>query len=406
MKYAYEAIGSGGAPTSGVVEAGSEIDAHEALRRKGIYATSINAERNAEISPNPGGGGGSSKELSHFLRQLAVLVSTGTTLVESICALERQTPDGPWRETVIDLRRRIEEGAQFSEAMSHHPRRFDAVCRSLIAAGESGGKLPEMLQRLAMLVRQQQKTRSTIVGALVYPGLLMVVSAGVVGGMLFFVLPRFEGLFKSLGAPVPASTQILLDLAVILKTQWYWIIGGLAAIVFFSRAWLKSPVGRRAFDKTLVTMPGLGGVFRNFATARMARVLGVLVEGKVVLLDSIRLARESSGNICFAEMLEKAGDHVSKGESMSAVMASSGLVPGMVCEAVRSGERTGRIGPVLTSIADAMDEDNEVIVRTVMGIVEPIILIGLGVVIACLSASMFLPLFDLTSATGPAGGAK
>jgi type II secretory pathway component PulF len=136
----------------------------------------------------------------------------------------------------------------------------------------------------------------------------------------------------------------------------------------------------------------------------MARVLGVLIEGKVVLLDSIRLARESSGNVCFAEMLEKAGDHVSKGESMSAVMASSGLVPGMVCEAVRSGERTGRIGPVLTSIADAMDEDNEVIVKSVMGIVEPVILIGLGVVISLLSASMFLPLFDLTSATGPGGG--
>lgn len=405
MKYAYEGLGPDGASTRGIVEAGSDREAQESLRRKGVFTTSIKEDRGTAVAPRSGGGGGgSAKDLSHFLRQLSVLVSTGTTLVESICALERQTPAGPWRETIVDLRRRIEEGAQFSEAMAYHPQRFDAVCRSLIAAGESGGKLPEMLQRLAMLVRQQQKTRSAIIGALVYPALLMTVSAGVVGGMLFFVLPRFEGLFKSLGAPVPASTQVLLDLAVVLKTQWYWIIGTIVGAFLGARAWMASPLGRRAVHKAMVTMPGLGGVFRAFATAKMARVLGVLIEGKVVLLDSIRLARESSGNVCFAEMLEKAGDHVSKGESMSAVMASSGLVPGMVCEAVRSGERTGRIGPVLTSIADAMDEDNEVIVKSVMGIVEPVILIGLGVVISLLSASMFLPLFDLTSATGPGGG--
>jgi type IV pilus assembly protein PilC len=406
MKFAYDGIAADGSRARGSVEGTDEREAQDALRKRGIFATELIPAHDDDAAPVSGGGRGSSKELAHFLKQLALLVSTGTTLVESIAALERQTDEGPWRNVITDLRRRVEEGAQFSEAMTHHPRCFDAVCRSLVAAGESGGKLPEMLERLALLVRQQQKIRGTIVGALVYPTLLLVVSAVVVAGMLFFVLPRFEVLFKSLGAPVPTSTQFLLDLAVFLKTQWYWILGTLIALVVGGKLWLDSPAGRISLHKALVTLPVIGKVFRSFATARMARVLGVLIEGKVVLLDAIRLARESSGNACFAVMLERAGDHVSKGESMSAVMTASRLVPGTVCEAVRSGERTGRIGQVMTSVADAMDEDNELVVRTLMGIVEPIILIGLGVVISLLSASMFLPLFDLTSAAGPSGSAK
>lgn len=410
MRFRYDGLGPDGAPAKGTVDAPSEREAQESLRRRGLFVTKIARDEDA-ASPAAGAPSGSSggmrgsKELSHFLRQLAVLVSTGTPLVESIAALERQTPDGPWKDTLVDVRRRVEEGAQFSEAMAHHSRRFDAVCRSLVAAGESGGRLPEMLERLAMLVRQQQKIRGAVVGALVYPALLMLVSAGVITAMLFFVLPRFEGLFQTLGAPVPTSTRILLDLAQYLRNNWYWVLGGVVAAAVAARLWLTSPVGRRTVHRALVTLPTVGNVFRSMATARMARVLGVLLEGKVVLLDSIRLARESSGNACFADMLAQAEEHVSRGEAMSAVFSSSGLVPGAVCEAVRSGERTGRIGQVLTSVADYMDEDNELLVKTLMGIIEPVILIGLGVVISLLSASMFLPLFDLTSATGP-GGAK
>lgn len=406
MRFRYDGLGPDGAPAKGTVDAGSEREAQEALRRRGLFVTQITQDDDGPApSASPSGGGGfrGAKELSHFLRQLAVLVSTGTPLVESLAALERQTPDGAWKDTLIDVRRRVEEGAQFSEAMLHHPRRFDAVCRSLIAAGESGGRLPEMLDRLAALVRQQQKIRGAVVGALVYPSLLIVVSLGVIASMLFFVLPRFEGLFQTLGAPVPTSTRLLLDLAQYLRTNWYWVVGALAAAVVFAKLWLAAPAGRRALHKALVTLPSVGAVFRSMATARMARVLGVLLEGKVVLLESIRLARESSGNLCFADMLAKAEDHVARGESMSAVFIASGLVPGSVCEALRSGERTGRIGQVLTSVADYMDEDNELVVKTLMGIIEPVILIGLGVVISLLSASMFLPLFDLTSATGPGG---
>lgn len=410
MRFRYDGLGPDGAPAKGTVDAGSEREAQESLRRRGLFVTRIARDEDAAspAAASPGGSAGGlrgSKELSHFLRQLAVLVSTGTPLVDSLAALERQTPDGPWKDTLVDIRRRVEEGAQFSEAMAHHPRRFDAVCRSLVAAGESGGRLPEMLERLAMLVRQQQKIRGAVVGALVYPALLMLVSAGVITAMLFFVLPRFEGLFQTLGAPVPTSTRLLLDLAQYLRGNWYWVLGAAAAAAVAGRLWLTSPLGRRTVHRALVTLPTVGNVFRSMATARMARVLGVLLEGKVVLLDSIRLARESSGNACFADMLAQAEEHVSRGEAMSAVFSSSGLVPGAVCEAVRSGERTGRIGQVLTSVADYMDEDNELLVKTLMGIIEPVILIGLGVVISLLSASMFLPLFDLTSATGP-GGAK
>lgn len=398
MRFKYEGMDRLGGAAVGVVDAPSAEEAQELLRRRGLFVSRVDATK--DMAEASGGVSAGPKTLSHFLRQLAVLVSTGTPVVEAIASLERQTNPGAFKDVLHDIRRRLEDGSSLSEAMAAHPRAFDAVCRSLISAGEAGGKLDEMLVRLATLVRQQAKIRANVAGAMVYPSLLVVVSVSVMITMLCFVLPRFEGLFKSLDTPLPSSTKVLMSLSEMLRAHWYWLIGGAVAVGGGLFAWLKTESGQRALHSVAITVPPAGSVVRGLCVARVARVLGVLIEGKVVMLEAIRLARDASGNLHYGELLQKAEERVTRGELLSSVFEKSPLIPGTVVEAVRSGERSGQVGSVLMSIADFLDEDNEVIVRSLTSILEPAILIVLGVIVAVMSMSMFLPLFDLTAAAG------
>lgn len=413
MKYRYTAFDKSGRSVRDTVEAPDKSEATELVRKRGLFVTEMTeAGRRETSAPAARRGSVRLKDLANFSRQMAVLVSTGTPLVEAMEALERQSPEGPWREVVADVRKRVEEGKQLSEAMEAHPDVFDGICRSLVAAGESGGKLDAMLERLARLTRQQQKVRSSLVGAMVYPCLLIVVGLVVMCVMIGFVMPRFEGLFKTLGAPLPPSTEALMAGGEFLRGYWWAVAGGIGFGAAGLKFWLASPSGRLFMDGLLVGLPQVGKVTRSFATARVARVLGVLLEGKVALLDALRLTRQATGNTRYAALIERVEDAVTRGESVSAALgapASEGpnLISPAVCEAVRSGEKTGQIGPVLLSVAEAMDEDNEVLMKSLTSLIEPLILVGLGVMVGVVAISMFLPLFDLTAAggaMGPAGG--
>lgn len=419
MKCAYQGFDKAGKAVSGTLEADSVAAAKEQLRKQGVFATRVDAGGGGPRGAGGGavkagqglarGGGGWSgarlKAVSSFVRQLAVLVGTGTTVVDAITVLERQTPPGAWKNVLADLARRIEEGAQLSEAMSHHPAWFDHVAQSLVAAGESRGKLGDMLERLAALVRQQVKIRAALVGAMVYPCLLLVVAVGVVTAMIGFVLPRFEGLFQSLNAPLPPSTALLMSISKWLSTWWPAVVGGVAVVGGGGAWWIRTPGGRHALDVAMVRTPQIGRITRAFATARIARLLGVLAEGRVGLLEALELTRAATSNGLYRDLLQQAESVVTKGQPISEAFAASDLITPSVCEALRSGERTGRVGAVLVSVADYMDEDNEVVVKSLTTILEPLILIVLGLVVGAMAMSMFLPLFDLSATAGGAGGA-
>lgn len=419
MKFAYRAFDLSGREKRDVVEAATLGEAEEIIRKGGLFIAEIAARGAADtdagapeaVAGSSGrrftlGGRGKTarlRDVSTFLRQLSVLVATGTPMVDAVTALERQLSDGEWKIVVGDVRKAIEEGRQLSEAMVRHPRYFDPVCRSLVAAGESGGQLDAMLRRLSMLVRQSLKIRSNLIGAMVYPTLLIFVSLGVMGAMFGFVLPRFEGLFKTLETPLPPTTKLMMEISAVARDYWWAILGGLIAFVGGAKFYLATPAGRRWAHATVLRLPQVGRVLRALATARIARVMGVLLEGKVPMLETLQLTREATGNLCYRDLIADAEDRVVRGENISSAFASSRLVPQSVTEAVRSGEKTGQLAAVLTSIADYLDEDNEVIIRSLTSIVEPLILLTLGVVVGFVAISMFLPLFDLTSSTGPQG---
>lgn len=415
MKFRFRGFDKLGKPINDTIEARDAKEAADLIRRRGLFASEITPADGAEPAQQakaPGNrprkgrrtsSGRRLKDLSSFCRQLSILISTGTPLVDAVASLARQVPDGEWKRVIESLQTRLEEGAQLSDAMAHHPEWFDGVCRSLVAAGEQGGQLDAMMDRLSKLTRQQQKVRASLLGAMVYPCLLIFVAIIVLTAMLGFVLPRFEGLFKTLDTPLPPSTKVLMSASHLLREQWYFALGGIGLLGFGIKTWITSATGRVSIHRLSLSAPQMGKVTRSFATARIARVLGVLVEGKVPLIDAIKLTRLASNNTMYHGLLDRAEEAVTRGENISSAFADPALIHPSVCEALRSGERSGRIGTVLLSMADHLDEDNEILVKSAASIIEPMILMVLGVLVGGVAISMFLPLFDLTAAGG--GGA-
>ncbi|MDX2146474.1 MAG: type II secretion system F family protein [Planctomycetota bacterium] len=465
MKYAYAAFDRAGRRREGTLDALNRLDAAEQLAKDGLFladlapikeralerpiarspgapgstsksavpvaaaanngASSGKGQRSNKASDAPGGADhrenrsltdvvrashgrqarkGRLSDLAAFTRQLEVLVSTGTPLVEALEASARQTRPGPWKLVVEDLRARVERGESLTTAMEAHPQWFDSVTRSLIRAGEAGGHMPELLRRLAELTRQSLRLRNALVGAMVYPCLLISISIVVMTAMIAFVLPRFEGLFKTLGGTLPPTTQLLMDASAILRQWWMLILPALGAAIFVAVVSLRSPAGIRFRDDAILRLPRVGKVVRHLMVARIVRLLGVLLESKVQLLEALELTRDATSNSNYAALLAGAQDGIIRGESLSSLLCDQRLVPPSVVEALRSGEKAGRMGPVLISVAGFLDEDNEVAVKSISSIIEPVILISLGLAVGFVALSMFMPLFDLTSATGPMSG--
>lgn len=409
MKLAYQGYDSNGKVVKDTIEASSASEATQTLRGRGLFVTTITA-----AAGDPGGAGQAKtrrrsgkrsgvKGLTLFTRQLQVMLTTGTPIIQALSALQRQTDNALWRDTIAQLAARVEEGVALSEAMKDHPNCFDPIYCNLINAGETSGKLPVMLERLAALTRKQLQTRNTIIGALVYPSLLIVVAIGVLSLMLTIVLPRFGDLFETLDLPLPPTTQALMFLSGILTSYWWVILLTAAAVVVGGKFWLGRPQGKQAVFTAMLRLPLLGKVTRSFSTARIARLLGVLMDSHLPLLDVLDLIRQGTTNVHYARLIDHAKETVTRGEPVSAAFADSDLIIPSVVEALRSGESTGRVPSSLLTMSDMLDEENEVLIKSLTSVLEPLILLMLGVLVGFMALSIFLPLFDLTamSAGGP-----
>jgi type IV pilus assembly protein PilC len=415
MKLAYKAYDSTGKAVDGTIECTDTIAATETLRRKGLYVAQI-TESETQIPTKAGKfakakikrrlkgiGGQKLKNLAMFTRQLSVLVHSGTQLAEALGALERQAKPGAWRDTISDVYARVEEGASLSEAMEAHSNYFDAICCSLVATGESSGHLVEMLDRLATLKQKQLRLRNSIVGALIYPIILVFLSMAIFSLLLIFVVPRFSTLFESLDVALPASTQTLVNISSIFRKFWWAVLLLMAGAVFALVTYLRSPNGRRLCDTVMLKLPCIGNITKSLTTARIICLLGVLMEGHVPVLKALRLVKRAAGNVLYADLIAKAEKHVTNGEQLSLAFADANLISPCVHEAIHSGEQSGQIDSLLLNISGFLDDENEVIIRSLTSIIEPLILVIMGVLVGLIAISMFMPLFDLTSMTQGGG---
>jgi type IV pilus assembly protein PilC len=403
MKLAYQAYDRQGRTISDVIDAASFAEATESLRRDGLFV--------AEIAPAAGAAGpaamprrGGMRDLAIFTKQLYVLASTGSPVPEALAALQRQMRNPAWKAVLADIIERVEEGEALSEAMAVHPGFFDDIYRSLIAAGEASGQLVSMLQRLALLVNKRWRTQSTLRGAMIYPIALTGIAVIVLNLVMLFVVPRFMELFETLEVPLPATTRMLLaasDLA-----MGYWWLGLLILGGAGFAAWrqLRSPAGRAWRDGVVLRLPVLGKLAQGFAVARIARLLGSLVESNVTLLEALQLTQHAAGNVHYASLLADAEQAVTQGEPVSRSFYEHPLIPEAFYEALRNGERSGKMGPLLVNIADLLDDENETTLKAALSLIEPAILVGLGLLVGAVAVSMFLPLFDLTAMASGGGG--
>ncbi len=407
MNLRYHAYDADGKPASGTLAANSAAEATETLRSRGLIPISV-TEVNEKQAPTRSrsiriGNQSRLKSVTDFCRQLSILVGAGTPIVQALGAVERQQSDPAFRAIVLDIRQRVENGHPLSTALEHHDDTFDAISRSLVAAGESSGQLPPMLDRLAKMTRQRLRVRHAVVGSLAYPCILLFVSMMVLSAMIGFVMPRFSGLFETLGAPLPPSTQFLMGVSDIMRAYWWIILPTVGVAIGAIVAWTTHPAGRRRIGILSLHTPIVGPIVQSLLTARVVRLLGTLIESKVALLDALVLCRHSAGNERYRQLIEQAETSVTDGDTLTAAFRASPFISPTVVEAMDTGERTGSLGPVLVSIADVLDEDNEVIIRSLSSIVEPVILILLGLVVGFVAISMFMPLLDLTSATQGVG---
>ncbi len=410
MKLAYQGYDSNGKVVCDTIDAPTSDEAKLVLRGRGLFVTSINAAGNEDKESKGSSGGllgsraGSGfKGLTLFTRQLQVMITTGTPIAQALTALQRQTDNAVWRDTIEKLSNRVEEGVALSEAMKEHPDRFDAIYCNLVAAGEVSGKLPVMLERLSDLTRKQMQTRNTVLGALVYPSLLIVVAVGVLCLMLTMVLPRFGELFETLDLPLPPTTMALMYLSGVLTSYWWIIILAIIGVAFGVRYWVKTERGKQSIFSLMLQLPMVGKVTRSFATGRIARLLGVLMDSHLPLLEVLDLIRDGTKNVHYSHLLDEAKEAVTRGEPISTAFIKSDLITPSVTEAIRSGEATGKVASSLLVMSDMIDEENEVLIKSLTGVLEPLILLAMGVLVGFMALSIFLPLFDLTamSAGGP-----
>jgi type II secretory pathway component PulF len=294
------------------------------------------------------------------------------------------------------VRQKIEDGSPLGEAMAEYGDYFDAVYRSLISAGEAGGNLDVMLQRLAELTERQARTRSTVIGALTYPAVLVVLCLAVLGAVFSFVLPRFAGMFRSLEVPLPASTEVMLALSGVVRGYWWAmaIVVGLAGVGVVIG--LRDAGNRRRAMDVVLRVPVIGKLLKDFALARIG--------ASVPFLEALELTRSGVSNPAYRSLLDRAEKCVLDGDSVTHAFTDTSLVSPSFSEALRAGEQSGRIGPVLSKLADHMDLDNEQRLKTVTKLAEPAILALLGLVVGAVAVSLFLPLFDLTAMAGGGGG--
>ncbi|HNQ23612.1 MAG TPA: type II secretion system F family protein [Phycisphaerae bacterium] len=406
MLLTYEAIDRAGKRLHDMLEAADSREAVAQLRARGLYVTRITEKRDAADGAaaraartgNVSAGRLPVRTLVLFTRQMAMLLRAGSAVVPALHAIRREMRKPAQGVLLDELVRDLEEGVPLTEALRRHPETFQPVYCAVVAAGEASGTLTQMFERLALLVAKRQALRNKVLGALAYPALLVVLCVGIVAALMFFVMPRFAEMFTQLSVEVPTSTRLMLAAGMAAKTYWVGLIaavaGAVGALVFL----VRDRRGRQWLADLQLKVPLLGHVRKRLIEAQVLRTMGMLLESKVGVLDTLELARGVTTNVAFRKLFDGMENAVTGGGLMSTAFEASGIIESYVCQAVKTGEESGNLGGALTYCADILDEGNTELVTALTKLIEPIILIGMGAVVGTVAVSLFMPLFDLTSA--------
>jgi len=391
-----------GESQAGEIEVARQEEAVEQLRKKRILVTSIRPKSGGFKLPNIGGHGISTKDLAIFTRQFATMISAGLPLVQCLDILAKQSSKPSFGQIIGDVTREVEAGSTLSDGLGKHKDVFDDLFRNMVAAGETGGVLDEILMRLATYIEKADALKRKIQSAMVYPVVVLTVALGATAFMLIFIIPTFAKMFTDFGGELPLPTRIVLGLSGFLKMFW-WVIGLVGvAVVFAFNGYYKTENGRRVVDSIMLKVPVLGDVLLKGAVARFTRTLGTLIASGVPILGGLEITARTAGNKIIAEAIMTARASIREGETVSAPLKTSGVFPPMVVQMISVGEQTGALDEMLTKIAVFYEAEVDTAVDTLTSIIEPVMIVVMGGIVGTMVVAMYLPMFKLISVV--AGG--
>src|ERR1700687_648089 len=342
----------------------------------------------------------SQRDIVIFTRQLATMIDAGLPIVQCLDILAAQSPSKKLRNVVRKLKEEVEAGATFTDALRRHPKLFDDLFSNMVAAGEVGGILDSILHRLSGYMEKAMKLKAKIKGPMIYPATIVTVAVGVTAVLLIFVIPVFSELFSSFGQALPAPTQYLINLSNFTIAYFKYMIGVAVAAVVGARQFYKTEAGRLTFDHMFLQLPVFGDLIRKSAVARFTRTLSTLVSSGVPILDALAITARTAGKKVVENAVLAPRVSISEGRTIAEPLAKSKVFPPMVCQMIAVGETTGALDAMLQKIADFYEDEVAHSVAHLTALLEPLVIVFLGVVIGGLVISMYLPIFKLGSVIG------
>lgn len=389
-----------GEDASGEMTANSEDDVKSKLRSQNIQPSRVKKKATELKLPFSIGGGVTNKELVIFTRQFATMIDAGLPLVQCLDILASAEPNKGFQRTIYAVKADVEQGSTFASALNKHPKVFDELYVNLVAAGEVGGILDSILNRLAIYIEKSVKTARKVKGAFSYPLGVLGVAFIVVIILLWKVIPVFEGMFENMGADLPKPTQLVVDMSHWFGSYWWVLLGGLFLTSLAFRAFYGSAWGRMKVDQVALRIPVFGGLTKKAAVAKFTRTLGTLVSAGVPILDGLEIVSRTAGNKVIERAIMKVRDQISEGRTMAEPLAEANIFPSMVVQMIGVGEATGAMDTMLNKIADFYEEEVDVAVDALTALLEPIMMVFIGGVVGGLLVAMYLPIFTMADTVG------
>ncbi len=400
--YQYKGLRQDGKAAVGIIDAESAKGARLKLRKGGVFPTEINEQSQTidvrgHALPQPGGRAVlSQQDLAVLTRQLGTLLVAGLPLVDALGILIEQAERKPVQSLVADLREQIREGRALSAAMETYPQEFSGTYLHMVRAGEAAGALDQILFRLADFLEQQVALKTKITNAMLYPVIMLVVGATVLFLLMAFVVPKITAVFADLHQALPWPTLILISVSGFLGRNWLWLLLGVGLGAIAVRRFVRSPAGRELADRTILKLPLLGSVARMVAISRLASTLATMLASGVQLLEALSVTKRVMNNVVLERAVETARENIREGESIADPLKRSGLFPPLVTHMIAVGEKSGELEEMLRRVSQIYDAEVDRVVTRLTSLLEPIMILVMGVVVFCIVVSILLPIFEMS----------
>ncbi len=392
--YSWKGKNNLGKMQEGTVTAESKDAVIALLRRQQVMVSAV-TEKGKEFAIPKFGGGVKQKEIAIFTRQFSVMIDAGLPLVQCLEILGSQQKNRLFQKVLFQVRQDVEAGSTLANSLRRHPKVFNDLFSNMIAAGESGGILDTILQRLSTYIEKRVKLQSAVRSAMIYPVAVITIAIGVVVVILWKVIPTFAVLFQGLGATLPLPTRITIAASNLLGRFMPVIVLGLVALGFFVNRYHKTYAGRRQIDAMVLKLPVFGDLMRKIAVARFCRTLGTLIQSGVPILEGLEITAKTAGNSIVEDSIMATRKSIEEGKTIAGPLEETGTFPSMVVQMISVGEQTGALDTMLSKIADFYEDEVDEAVENLMALLEPVMILFLGIMIGGIVISMYMPMFTL-----------